>query len=255
MKNSFLLAKIIFKETVRDKFFYIIIFFSIFFVFSTLILNEMVIGEPAKVTKDLTLSSAELLTFVFLLIYGSSVISKEIESKSLYTIEAKPISKSEYIISNFFSIVFSSMLIQVFTILFGVLFIKIFYSELWVMKPLFHFYFLFWETILLSSFALIFSVVFSSNFSMVMFLFLYVAGQSINSALESIREGAGVGISGFLNIIKFIIPNLNFFDYKTELLYSLQIKNSLFFLVPVYSLSYTLLLLYFSVVLYERKQI
>ncbi len=255
MKNSFLLAKIIFKEIVRDKFFYLIIFFSIFFVFSTLILNEMVIGEPAKVTKDLTLSSAELLTFIFLLIYGSSIISKEIESKSLYTIEAKPISKSEYIVSNFLSIVFSSTIIQIFTLGFGILFIKIFYSEFWIIKPLYHLYFLFWETILLSSFALLFSVVFSSNFSMVIFLFLYVAGQSINSALTSIKEGMGTGISGFLNIIKFIIPNLNFFDYKTELLYSLQIKDSFFFLTPIYSLSYTLLLLYLSVILYERKQI
>ncbi len=255
MRGIYELLKLTFKETVRDRFFYIMIFFALFFIFSTLILNEMVIGEPAKVTKDLTLSSMEILTFFFLLIYGSTIISREIESKSLYTILSRPISKEEFILSNFLDLILSSLLIQLFVLIVGGVFIKVFYGEIWLIPPLEHLYFLFFETVLLSSFAILLSISFSSNFSMLLFLFIYISSKTLSSALQSIKQGSFKEFSMFFEFLKYIVPNFSFFDYKTELLYNVEIKHSLYALVPLYSFLYTIFIVFLSIIIIKRKEL
>ena len=255
MRKTIYTTKVIFKEIVRDKFFLFLGLGGIIFFLLTLIFNEMVVGERAKVTKDLTLSALNLFPFIFLLIYGTRLISREIETKSIYTILIRPFKKWEYFLANLLSLFLSTLILNIFIMVIGSLTIFLFYGELWIVKPLIHLFFTMFESLLLSGFAILFSSLFSSSVSLMLFFLIYGIGHSIEESLRSLAEGSGVALKPILSIIKFILPNLSFFDYKTELLYSLKIPDSVFYLSPLYSITYTFLIFLIAIYFFKRKEL
>jgi len=255
MSKIFYTSKIIFKEIVREKFYYLLLLSGGFFLLFTIILNEMVVGQPAKVTKDLSLASLSIFPFIFLLVYGTRIISKEIESKSIYTIIIRPFKRWEYILSNYLALIFSVIILNVFLMILSFITIKIFYGEIWLVPLLKCFYFSFLEAIVLVVFVLLFSSVFSSTLSLILFLLIYVTGHAIEESLKSIAQGSGIILKPVINVIKFIIPNLSFFDYKTELLYSIDISKSIYFLSPLYSLTYTIIIFLITLYFFQKKEL
>ncbi len=255
MKKTIYTTQVIFKEIVRDKFFLFLGLGSLLFFFLTLIFNEMVVGQTAKVTKDLTLSALNIFPFLFLLIYGTRLISKEIESKSIYTILIRPFKRWEYFLANLLALFFSTIILNLIIFLLGITTIFIFYGEIWIKAPFIHLLFTLSESLLLSGFAVFYSAIFSSSVSLMLFFITYGIGHSIEESLKSIAEGSGVALKPFINIIKFIIPNLSFFDYKTELLYSIKIPEMTLAFSALYSFTYTFLIFILAVYFFRRKEL
>ncbi len=255
MKKIFFTSGIILKEIIRDKFFYLMSLGGIIFFLLTLIFNEMVVGEPAKVTKDLTLSSVSLFNFIFLLIYGTRIISKEIETKSIYTILIRPFKRWEYLFSNFIALFVSTFILDIFLSFLGIITIKLFYGEFWSSPILKHLFFSSLETIVLISFVLLFSAVFSSSLSLILFFLIYFIGHSLDESLKSIASGNGVAVKPIVNIIKFIIPNLAFFDYKTQLLYGLSFPGKIYIYTILYSFSYGLIIFMLAIYFFRKKEL
>ncbi len=255
MKKTLYLTKVIFKEIVRDKFFLFVGLSSVLFFILTLIFNEMVVGQTAKVTKDLTLSALNLFQFIFLLIYGTRLISKEIEAKSIYTVLIRPFKRWEYFLANFLALFLSIVILNSLIAIVGILTIFLFYGELWIAAPLIHLVFSYIEGILLTGIAIFLSSIFSSSVSLMLFLLIYGIGHSIEESLKSISEGSGVALKPIIKIIKFLLPNLSFFDYKTELLYSIEIPKSIYLYAPIYSVTYTALIIIFAIYLFGKKEL
>ncbi len=255
MRKLLFTSGIIIKEIIRDKFFYFLSFGGILFFLLTLIFNEMVVGEAAKVTKDLTLSSISLFNFIFLLIYGTRIISKEIETKSIYTILIRPFKRWEYLFSNLIALFISILMLDFFLSILGIMTIKIFYGEFWFAPVLKHLFFSSLESIVLISFVLLFSTVFSSSLSLILFLLTYFIGHSIDESLRSMASGSGVAMKPIVNIIKFIMPNLAFFDYKTQLLYGLKFPENIYYYSVLYAISYGIIIFLISVYFFKKREL
>ena len=93
-----------FKEATRNKIYYLLIFFGVFFVLSSKLVTILTLGDRVKVLKDLGLASINFFCVLIAIFTGIDLVYKEIEKKTVYNILSKPVSRSCFIIGKFFGL-------------------------------------------------------------------------------------------------------------------------------------------------------
>ena len=82
-----------FRETVRERVLYNLVFFAILMTLCGLLLGQLSIRQDEKIIKDVGLAAMELFGHLIAIFIGIGLVSKEIERKSLYPLLAKPLSR------------------------------------------------------------------------------------------------------------------------------------------------------------------
>ncbi|MDC0506002.1 ABC transporter permease [Candidatus Gracilibacteria bacterium] len=90
-----------FREIVRNKFLYMILFFAFIFIIFSISLGQLTIGDDEKVIVDFGLAMIEVFGIIGVLFVGSQLLFKEIEGKTIFLILSKPIKRYEFILGKF----------------------------------------------------------------------------------------------------------------------------------------------------------
>jgi len=90
-----------FRESVRERVLYNLLFFAVIMTVSGLLLGELSIRQDAKIIKDLGLAAMDLFGTLIALFVGVGLVSKEIERRSLHPLLAKPVSRDEFLLGKF----------------------------------------------------------------------------------------------------------------------------------------------------------
>ena len=145
-----------FKEAVRNKIFYLLIAFGVFFAMSSKLISLLTIGNETKVLKDVGLASIHFFSVLIAIFTGINLVYKEIEKKTIYNILSKPISRSSFIIGKFFGLAFTLLvaLVSMAVIFFFFLFIST--GELDT-RVLIFFFLLYMELLIITAISLLFS--------------------------------------------------------------------------------------------------
>src|SRR5512142_909662 len=94
-----------FREAVRDRVLYNLIFFALLLVASALLVGQITIGIERQVLINLGLTAISLFGIVIAIFIGIGLVSKEIDKKTLYTVLARPVRRWEFILGKFFGLV------------------------------------------------------------------------------------------------------------------------------------------------------
>lgn len=106
MSKIFAIAHNTFREAVRQKILYGLIFFTILLIIASSFLGQLSIaGADTKIVKDMGLASIFMMGTFLSLSMGISLVFKEIDRKTIYTILAKPVSRFEFILGKFVGLV------------------------------------------------------------------------------------------------------------------------------------------------------
>jgi ABC-type transport system involved in multi-copper enzyme maturation permease subunit len=248
------IALVFFRELVRDKVFLTLSSAAILLVFASLILNEMVVGEEIKATKDLGLSVLNIFSLFILIFSGVNLVSKDLSRKSLYFLFSKPVKRWQYLLGTGISILLS-VLIGILVIIGTVFFLSFLQKEIWVSGLLTAGYLTLLEMLVVLSFALLFAVATSPQLAMFLTLLVYVIGHTIEKAAHIVEESANVVLKYFIILVSGLMPNLEFFNKKSEIIYNVSIPFSYFLNAAVYSLCYALFIFLIAIFLLNRKEI
>lgn len=254
MKKILKLSLVIFKEISREKIFYGLLFLGSFFLLSSVILQEMVVGEKFKVFKDIGLLSPSITGVIFITIVGANIIAKEISAKTLYVILSKPISQGSYIISNFLALIFLSTFIIAIISLVGWLFL-LSNGENWISGFLIGAYFLFFELLLLSAISIFLSTFLSPYLSMITLFIIYISGHSLPNAIQLSQFAKNQPLQLFLKVLSYIFPNLELFNFKINLVYNLHYPKISFILSPAYSILYSIIFITLSIIVFSKREL
>ena len=91
----------VFKESVRDKVLYNLVFFAVFLMTVSLLLGQLTAGQDIKVIKDLGLSAISIFGLFMAVFIGIGLVSKEVERRSIYSLLSKPIRRDEFILGKY----------------------------------------------------------------------------------------------------------------------------------------------------------
>jgi ABC-type transport system involved in multi-copper enzyme maturation permease subunit len=95
------IARNTFREAIRDKVLYALLFFALLGLCSTLVLGEMSVGEQERLTRDLGLAGLSLFGVLIAIFLGVSLLYKELERKTVYAILPKPVRRAEFVLGKF----------------------------------------------------------------------------------------------------------------------------------------------------------
>jgi ABC-type transport system involved in multi-copper enzyme maturation permease subunit len=95
----------VFKESVRDKVLYNLVFFAILLMAASYLLSQLTAGQDIKIIKDLGLAAMSLFGLFMAVFIGIGLVSKEVERRSIYSLLAKPIRRQEFIVGKYLGLV------------------------------------------------------------------------------------------------------------------------------------------------------
>jgi len=94
-----------FREAVRDRILYSILAFALFLIGASVVLAGLSIGQESRIVKDLGLASTSLFGTFIAIFLGITLVSKEIERRTIYVIIPKPISRPAFLIGKYVGLV------------------------------------------------------------------------------------------------------------------------------------------------------
>jgi Cu-processing system permease protein len=105
MRQIWLVAGSVFKESVRDRVPYSLVAFAVLLMAASYLISQLTAGQDLKIIKDLGLAAIATIGLLIAIFIGIGLVSKEVERRSIYSLLAKPISRASFIIGKFFGLV------------------------------------------------------------------------------------------------------------------------------------------------------
>ena len=98
MRVVVLIALNVFRESVRDKVLYNLVFFAVLLIATSYLLGQLTAGQEVKNIKDLGLAAISVFGLFIAVFIGIGLVSKEVERRSLYALLAKPMRRHELLV-------------------------------------------------------------------------------------------------------------------------------------------------------------
>lgn len=98
-------ALAVFKESVRDRVPFSMVLFSAVLMGAAYLMSQLTAGQDLKVIKDLGLATMNAIGLLISIFIGTGLVSKEVERRSIYSILAKPLSRSSFIVGKYAGLV------------------------------------------------------------------------------------------------------------------------------------------------------
>lgn len=240
-----------FRETIRERVLYNLLFFAVLMTLSGLLLKQLSIRQDEKIIKDLGLAAMDVFGTVIAIFIGVGLVSKEIERRSLFPLLAKPLSRSELLIGKAAGLAFT-LLVNVVVMTVG-LYVTLLLTgralDLSLLKAVYGIYL---GLLLVLALALLFSTVTSSAVASVCTVSMVAAGRfsDVIRNMGQVTSGVPTPLTEFLY---WLLPNFRNFDFKNAVVYALPVPFDLLALVTVYAAVYGTVVLLLALAVLRTK--
>lgn len=254
MKNITTVAKYTFIEVFRSKVMMSILFLALGLVLITYVASEFTYGAPTKIALDFGLGIMTLSNLGMAVFIGSTLLTKEVEQRTIYMILSKPISRFSFLTGKIIGLssvllintaVLSSLSIGIFSFLGG----KVHGLILWAS------FFSFLEALLILLLAVLFSLITNTAMSVIYTITLTVIGHSLNETSKLIFAKMNPFFNSSVKVANIILPNLYKLNLKDFVLYQQEISFDYLFKVLIYFLLYAGALLIFVTQIFKNKNL
>ena len=241
LKRVLAVAANTFRETVRERVLYNLVFFAILMTLSGLLLGQLSIRQDEKIIKDVGLAGMELFGTLIAIFIGVGLVSKEIERRSLYPLLAKPLGRGEFFLGKFLGLSFT-LLVNVAFMTLG-----LYITLLATGRPadphlLNAVYPIFLGLLLVVALAMLFSSITSSALASVFTVGMVLAGR-YSDVIKNMREVAPGAPAWLTQVLYFALPNFRNFDFKDRVAYGDPVSATALGWVTLYAFVYVALAL------------
>src|SRR5262245_24924535 len=105
MRAVGLIAVNVFRESVRDKVLYNLVFFAVLLMAASYLIGQLTAGQDVKIIKDLGLAATSVFGLFIAVFIGIGLVSKEVERRSIYSLLAKPVDRRQVVIGKYLGLV------------------------------------------------------------------------------------------------------------------------------------------------------
>lgn len=242
-----------FREIVRNKFLYIIIFFAFIFILFSITLWALTLWDDSKIITDFWMSMIEIFWIIWVLFVWSQLLFKEIEGKTIFLILSKPIKRYEFILGKFigFSVtIFLIIFVQAFLYL-----AMLYFKEIEITKLiLFSIFFTFLKLEILLALVFFFSSFMSNMITILVSILFYISGHSFWLLLDLVNRTKNEFVIKFVELLQLLFPPFEALNTKNYIGWFAEFTNRFFLYNTVYALAYLVIILYFTVLIFDKKK-
>ncbi|HQF98467.1 MAG TPA: ABC transporter permease [Candidatus Aminicenantes bacterium] len=246
------IARHTFKEAVRDRILYLLLFFSFLSIVLARVLAVLTVGDRVKVVKDVCLASIGFFGALMAILIGTGLVYKEIEKRTIFTLISKPLRRSEFLLGKYLGLVLTlAVMVAAMTLIsLAVVFLHTFTLEIRMLSAVF---FIFLELLLLTAVAVLFSCFSTPILSSLFALGFYLIGH-FSWGLDTLIRKTPPGIGRtLLRVLDAVLPDLENFNIKTEVVQSLPLPPGFGLGAAGYAVVYTAFVLLLAVLIFRRR--
>jgi len=259
------MALAVFRESVRDRVFYNLVFFAVLLVGASILIGQLTAGQDVKIIKDLGLSATSIFGLFIAIFVGINLVSKEIDRRSVYPLFAKPIRRAEFIAGKYVGLLLT-LLVNVVVMTAAIYAVLYFLSRgvpapvqsAWdgpaldpaLLKALALIYV---DLAVVTAIALFFSSYSSPLLSAVFTLGIYVTGQ-FNTDLKRFDQIVSSPIAAAIGkACYYVLPNFSRFDVKLAVVHGIPVSGAYVASAVAYAALYIAALLFGAMVIFSRR--
>lgn len=246
------IAKNTFKEIVRNRFLYLILFFAFVFILFSIALGKLTIGESEKVIVDFGLGMIEIFGLIGVLFVGSQLLFKEVEGKTIFLILSKPIKRQDFILGKFFGF---SWTIALIVLLQAILYLWVLFLSGIEMSSLiiWALFFTFLKLEILLAIVFFFSSFMSNIMTIMVSLMVYLISHNFSLMLDLFYKFSDTFVLQLIKIFQLLFPPMQALNVKDLIGTFAEFSTKFFLFNSVYAFLYILIILFFTVQIFSRK--
>jgi ABC-type transport system involved in multi-copper enzyme maturation permease subunit len=265
MRTIGLVALSVFRESVRDKILYSLVIFAVLMISTSYLIGQLTAGQDVKIIKDLGLSAMAIFGLFIAIFIGIGLVSKEVERRSIYSLIAKPVRRSELVVGKFLGLALTVAInLAVMTVVwYGVLAYMSWYEIELVKKGweapaadpamLVAVYLIFVQLVLVIALALFFSTFAEPLWATVFTFGLYVAGH-FSADLKHFDVVVGDSPVKYVTTgLYYLLPNMATFDVKNAVVHAQPVPYGYVLSATAYGACYSLALVAAAVLIFAKK--
>ena len=252
MSAVWIIAKNTFRENLRDRILYNLLFFAALLIGASVVLGDLTFTEQKKIVTDVGLAAINVVGVIIAIFVGVGLVSKEIEKRTIYTLMARPINRVQFILGKYVGLgltlainagvmlaVFLATLLMSGTPIHGGLFQA---TQL-----------MFVELLLVMAMALLFSTFSTATLSATFTVALYLVGH-VSTELKGLAANSQHEVLRVVaNAVYYLCPNLEMLNVKGPAAAGAPISLLYQTGATVYGLLYAGLLLVLACVVFQRR--
>ncbi|MBN2414300.1 ABC transporter permease [bacterium] len=243
-----------FKETIRNRILLNILVFAIGLILLSLVIGDWSLGEQSKVIKDFGLSAMSIFGLLIAVFIGIRLMVQELEGRTIYIIASKPVHRWEIVTGKYLGLALT-LAVNVLLMTAALL------AAGWLMEGTIDTALLpavlliYIEILLIVAFSLFFSSFSSPVLSAIFTLTVFISGHLSGYLHDFVKLYEDRGFHWLLKLIYYVVPNLEKLNIKLAVVEHLKTGPHAVVLGAVYGLSYVLLLLIFTSLIFEKKDL
>src|ERR1700726_4636457 len=105
MRRAGVVALNTFREAVRDRVLYNLVFFALLLMAAAVVVGQISIGIEQIVIMNLGLTAISVIGLLMAVFIGVGLVSKETDKRTLYALLAKPVRRWEFLLGKFVGLV------------------------------------------------------------------------------------------------------------------------------------------------------
>lgn len=257
MKRAAAVALNTFREAVRDRVLYNLVFFALLMMAAAIFVGQISIGVEEMVIKSLGLSAISVIGLLIAVFIGVGLVYKEMDKRTLYALLAKPVRRWEFLLGKFGGLVLT---LAVNTLAMAVgLFAALFYVkqrlDAFDAALLVAIYFILLKLMLVVALALLFSCYSTPLLAILYTSAFYVAGQFVEDMRTFHFATTGAEASAFLRGLSYVLPNFENFNVMAAAAHGRAIPMALILQNTAYALLYCAVVLLIAMAVFSRRNL
>ena len=246
------IAKNTFRETIRDRVLYSLLFFGLLVIVISLVTQEVTIGDADKVVRSIALGAIRVFGSVFAIFLGIGLVYKELERKTIYTIASKPIPRWMFILGKYLGLMaVIAVQLGAMTLIFAIA-IGLQQGlpgwEVWLSLLL-----LYAELALLTAWALLFSAYSSPVVASLFSGSILIIGNLADDVRTFGQAAESESMRQLSEVVYWVLPNFSVFNVSDLAIHGLPIPTERVLWALVYGLGYTVAVLAASTLVFARR--
>jgi ABC-type transport system involved in multi-copper enzyme maturation permease subunit len=257
MRRAGVVALNTFREAVRDRVLYNLVFFALLMIAAAILVGQISIGIEENVIVALGLSAVSVIGLLIAIFIGVGLVSKEMDKRTLYALLAKPVRRWEFLLGKFGGLVLT-LSVNTAAMAAG-LFVALFYVRHSLQRTdvtiVIAVYFILLKLALVVALALLFSSFTTPLLAILYTAGLYIAGQFVEEMRTFHSETANKAVAAFTHWLSYLLPNFQNFDVMAAAAHGRSIAGALILQNTVYAVLYCAIVLLVTAVIFSRRNL
>jgi ABC-type transport system involved in multi-copper enzyme maturation permease subunit len=257
MRRAGIVALNTFREAVRDRVLYSLVFFGLLMMAAAILVGQISIGIEDTVIVTLGLSAISMIGLLIAVFIGVALVSKEIDKYTLYALLAKPVRRWEFLLGKFGGLVLT-LAVNTAAMALGLLVVMLYVrhslqrSDAVVLVAV---YFILLKLALVVALALLFSCFTTPLLAILFTVGLYIVGLYVQELRDLPFDLMSPAMSSFTKWLSYLLPNFENFNVMAMAAHGRAVPGALILQNTLYALLYCTIVLTAAAAVFSRRNL